>query len=314
MVAILLPLTLAIRGTSDLTGEGPAQSEQTSTESSTAIKPSPDLAPGSTGFYTPKAAPFNANDPSPDWNASPGRFWYHRLTDRQRGIYDVYYAALSSGSLECHVDIDSFDEDFNIVSGAVYLDNPELFWYKDYFNYTYWDEPGQGMDITFGSYYDLESVPVYQQQVEARIEEFLATVPLTATSYEKAQLAYVWLANQSVYEYCAHDQIITSTLLEGHSVCAGYARTYQVLLERMGIPCATLHGYNDSDPEEGHLWNIVSIGGVTGYVDVTWGDMDDGDVDPQYFFFNDKLLEQIGHHIDADDQAKVPPCPYARHR
>ena len=314
IIAILLPLTLAIRETNNLANDSPAQAEHTTTESDAVTSPFPSTVPASTVFYTPKAAPFNASDLSPDWSASPGRFWYHRLTERQRGIYDVYYAALSSGSLECHVDIDSFDEDFNIVSGAVYLDNPELFWYKDYFNYTYWDEPGRGMDITFGSYYDLESIPAYQQQIEARIEEFLVTVPLTATSYEKAQLAYVWLANQSVYEYCEHDQIITSALLEGHSVCAGYARTYQVLLERMGIPCATLHGYNDSDPEEGHLWNIVSIGGVTGYVDVTWGDMDDGNVDPQYFFFNDKLLEQIGHHIDADAQAKVPPCPYARHR
>lgn len=312
--AISIPLAMAVVSTTGITSDNPTQErpalEEGTPSGTTSQEGSP--SPGQTNFYTPHVAPFSSSDLSPEWNASPGRFWYSRLTSRQQAIYDALYNALASGSLECHVDIDSFDTDFNTASRAVYLDNPELFWYKDSFNYTYWDEPGHGMDLKLDSYYDLSGVPESQSQIEQRVEEFLQTVPPGASSYEKAQLAYVWVSNQSVYEHCDHDQIITSVLLEGQSVCAGYARTYQVLLERMGIPCATVHGYNDDNPQEGHLWNIVCIDGVTGYVDVTWGDMDDGNVDPQYFFFDDTLLSQIGHHIDAEDQPKVPACPLAR--
>ena len=65
-------------------------------------------------------------------------------------------------------------------------------------------------------------------------------------------------------------QNIQSVLLYQKSVCAGYSKAFQYILNRMGLFCTYITGTIRDGGDHG--WNMVRIGENYYYVDVTWGD------------------------------------------
>lgn len=64
-------------------------------------------------------------------------------------------------------------------------------------------------------------------------------------------------------------QNLFSALVGKESVCAGYARETQYLLEKLGVFCTYVTGTTRGQP---HAWNLVRCEGNYYYVDTTWGD------------------------------------------
>jgi len=86
---------------------------------------------------------------------------------------------------------------------------------------------------------------------------------------------------------------IYGALLEGESVCSGYAAAYKAVCDVLEIPCMVLIGY----AEEGdHAWNmIIKEDGTIGYVDVTWGDS--AKWYQTYFDIDEKVMQQENRRI-----------------
>ncbi len=95
-------------------------------------------------------------------------------------------------------------------------------------------------------------------------------------------------------------------LMNGYGICTGYASTFKLFMDCLGIECMVVEGmvYEYTDD---HAWNKVKLG-VTWYnVDVTWDDpvsdaMSEDDTArskwiPDYSFFNcsDAFLEENDH-------------------
>ncbi|MBR2311056.1 MAG: hypothetical protein IKA47_11085 [Oscillospiraceae bacterium] len=76
-----------------------------------------------------------------------------------------------------------------------------------------------------------------------------------------------YLITHSVYDESLVKNTAYSLLVEGTSVCAGYARAYQELMTRAGIECLYV-----SSEKMNHAWNLVKIDGKWYHVDVTWDD------------------------------------------
>ncbi len=70
-------------------------------------------------------------------------------------------------------------------------------------------------------------------------------------------------------------------LIHGVGICLGYAASFQLFMDILGIECLTVHGFAHSWSEE-HAWNLVRLDGEWYAVDVTWNDPVFGDVDPPY--------------------------------
>jgi hypothetical protein len=66
-----------------------------------------------------------------------------------------------------------------------------------------------------------------------------------------------------------NNQNICSVFLEGKSVCQGYAKSLQYMLQKSGIECFIVTGFTGG---ERHAWDVAKINGNYYYLDPTWGD------------------------------------------
>ena len=110
------------------------------------------------------------------------------------------------------------------------------------------------------------------------------------------------------------NQNIYSALVGKRSVCAGYSRAVQYLLDRLGIECIYVVG--TAQGQEAHAWNIVKCDGEYYHVDATFGDPvflgeESGEDLPPDIIYYDYLCctdqEILKDHTPADGFA-YPAC------
>ena len=110
-----------------------------------------------------------------------------------------------------------------------------------------------------------------QSEIDAAVSDCMTGVDSAAGEYEKIRYVYEYLVNTVDYDENAPDnQNIYSALVGKSSVCAGYSRAAQYLLNNMGIECIYVVG--TAQGQEAHAWNIVNCGGKYYQMDVTFGD------------------------------------------
>ena len=77
-----------------------------------------------------------------------------------------------------------------------------------------------------------------EQEIREEAREWLAGAPGEAGDFEKIQYVYETIVDQVEYKEEAPDgQNIYSVLVNRQSVCAGYAKATQYLLEQLGVFC-----------------------------------------------------------------------------
>ena len=111
-------------------------------------------------------------------------------------------------------------------------------------------------------------------ELPAGVDRALSWVSSDMTSLQKAQALHDYLVRTVAYDKRAVNNTEPATahnpygaLCEGTAVCEGYARAYQLLLERVGVSCVCV-----SSEAMVHGWNMVQLDGAWFHVDVTWDD------------------------------------------
>ena len=158
------------------------------------------------------------------------------------------------------------------VFSCVMLDHPEIF-YIDGYKYTEYTSGGNVEKIVFsGNYLYEESEKERRLQlIEAAADTILCGVPDTEDEYEKVKYLYDTIINQTEYRLSSVDnQNICSVFLHGESVCQGYAKAMQYLLQQLDMESVLVLGTVTGG--EGHAWNLVLIHDKWYHLDATWGD------------------------------------------
>lgn len=233
------------------------------------------------------------------------------------GTYDVYYTLLTDSEKSLYAQIvanvEAVNESFTPeVSGltesnvenayqAVLFDHPEYFWMDSQYAFKY-IESGEVVEVDI-VYNDLakglvDNKSAFDEQCNAIISQ---TFAYTSES-DKEKVVHDALLELCIYDLNAtYNQTSYSALVNHSSVCAGYAKAFQYIMKKLGIPCYYVTGVSEN---EDHAWNIVYIDGSWKNVDLTWDDASNN----RYLFYNLSDSQMSQTHIRSEISSLLPSC------
>lgn len=274
---ILLTLLLCSCGEGNLLEEVPRDHAAAAAEVSGEKEQGKSPAPSDSSL-SEEAAPEETEVPAFSFLAEEASLYaYNSLTDTERIWYRDMEEILgtfgteqklSRACLESGMD----DSDIDRIFQCVLNDHPELF-YVDGYSYVKYTRGPKTTSVLFSGSYtmDFDTAVERRAEIEAAAEEILAGVARDASDYEKVKYVYETLIRNTEYQLDSPDnQNIYSVFVNHTSVCQGYAKATQYLLDRLGIECTLVLGQVDTG--EVHAWNLVKLDGSYYYVDTTWGD------------------------------------------
>jgi transglutaminase-like putative cysteine protease len=164
------------------------------------------------------------------------------------------------------------ETDVDRIFQCVLNDHPEYF-YVDGYSYTKYTRGDELVKLELSGNYSIskEQALAREEQIQEAAALLLNGIGADASEYDKVKYVYDTIIENTDYDLSAPDnQNIYSVFVNRRSVCQGYAKAVQYLLNQLGVTCTIVMGTVNTG--EGHAWNLVKVDGSYYYVDATWGD------------------------------------------
>lgn len=223
-------------------------------------------------------------------------YYYNGLNDEQKTAYRVLYRSLMN--FNDTADVVTTENDLNSIWKAVLYDNAEIFWVANDFEYIIYDKK---LEIHPKYTMSKEETDKIKVQLESKISEILLNANALPTDYDKELYFHDYIALNCVYDKSTlgnTGDTAYSVILNGKSICEGYARAFQTFLDRIGLRNYVVVGNGTSDGKtEPHMWNIVELNGKNYQVDVTWDDFDNDD-GVGHLYFNTTDTDILREHSE----------------
>lgn len=228
-------------------------------------------------------------------------YYYDNLSQDEKTAYLTLYYGFVEYDDSIRMEVQ--EEDLKDVFTAVLYDNPDMFWVDYEYDYMVYSD-----SVAFSPKYRLteDEVKTMQDSVNDKIDEIMTEVNKLDSDYEKELYIHDYIIENTEYDISTLENMgdtVYSVLVSGKSICEGYARTVQILLDKLGIENYLVTGDTESDGEIlPHMWNIVNIDGDNYHLDVTWDDLND-EFDTVYFYFNvtDEYISRDHYKINPQN-------------
>ncbi len=221
------------------------------------------------------------------------RFFYQQLSEPEQVIYSALFQASQNGDLKCsisHVDYKTYAASVNRAVLALAYDCPEFFWISGNWKASGMRGLGDQADVItitlvpYAFWQYVSNPQKYVDTFETAVNAVVAKAKTYKTVYEQVEFVHDYIAHNTHYDHerlaeaqktnhADTSEYIYSAygcLVDKAAVCAGYARAFQVIMQRLGYTCA----YTRGDAGGAHAWNYVVLDNEGYFLDVTWDDVE----------------------------------------
>ncbi|MCR5186470.1 MAG: hypothetical protein K6D97_05075 [Clostridia bacterium] len=268
-----------------------------------------------------------------EYEINAKRFYYDQLNDYAKKIYDElndHLDELKTGTYSADFGLEFndllhqddgrqvLDDAFQFSINALTFDHPDLFYIdvtkiylsteiRTLFNKTsYKVTVGQNIETRQKYLADgLNSEDDVNEAIDKvkEVKERLLSECQDKDTIDQIKTIHDYLIDNVEYDSNNGRNVynVYGTLIDGKSVCEGYARSVKYILDDLDIPCIISCGIgrNRNGDTESHAWNYIYINDTWYALDVTWDDpiiIGNGKVtnDIRYAYFlkgSDKFFE-----------------------
>jgi len=224
---------------------------------------------------------------SEDYKPVVSSYAYDQLTDKEQALYSRMKEALLSFAPALEEELEEYTrEQINKVVKFVMIDSPEIFWANEG-GTVYTSELDGVKTITkyeFKYILSESQKDEMQGQINTEVKSFLDGVASGLSEYERTLAVYEHLIQTTEYDMAVKNKIaggisdddtkasqaITSVFISKKTVCSGYSKATQYLLNKLGIFCIYVSG-GARGQGDNHAWNLLQIEGEYYLLDTTWG-------------------------------------------
>lgn len=212
---------------------------------------------------------------------------FSALTEEEKKVYLRLTAAFDERLFKVDLGNNKINPDsMKRVWTAILSDNPEYFW-SDSYEYVM-DHSSQLIEsLTIISNLSAEEIDVRANEIDTVADNIINTMPEGLDDYGVVKYFHDWIVTNVTYDITAPEhQNIYSVFMGRRSVCAGYSKALQYLLDKKGIFSSYVTG--EAVGRGPHAWNIVLMNGEYYYVDATRDDpnfIDDTPVEDNFVLY-----------------------------
>ena len=231
------------------------------------------------------------------------RHYYRALSSAEKNIYRNIYDGLKYHVPKINVGSAGSVDQISGIYRSVLYDDPLMF---------YVNQQVFGMEAGMDGYriipeylYTPKESRLILKEICGKVDKVLAG----AGKFKHQTLRVEKYLHDSVvksvaYDYealkmrnCDRAHSVVGAFLDHKAVCEGIAKSFQLLCSAFEIKCRVVLGKagtgGETEKQDYHAWNVVTIGGVPYHVDVTWDNVyHNGHQSIRYDYFN-VTTEQI---------------------
>jgi len=221
------------------------------------------------------------------YNPVGSSYAYEQLPAEEQVLYNQIKNALFDFEPCIEENLEDYvSEQLNKTTKFVLLDYPEIFWVSEG-GTTYTIEINGVVTVTKYEFKYIMSESQknnIQNKINTAVKDFLDNLEPKLNEYEKTLAVYEYLIQTTDYDITVMDKIangikddeisrsqtIASVFTDKKTVCSGYSKATQYLLNKLGIFCIYISGGTKGQTDN-HAWNLVKIEGDYYLLDTTWG-------------------------------------------
>jgi hypothetical protein len=226
--------------------------------------------------------------------------YYKMLNTKEKKLYKQVFANANQLSTT-FVPVDNYSlDEVKKVFECVFYDHPELFWLDTSYAYKY-TKDGRVVQLIINFNYTKDNISYYKSQFDSAANKIILEAKKYKTNYEKEKFVHDKLISMTSYNKNEIlNQSAYSVLINGQSVCAGYAKAFQYIMNQLGIKTYYVTGISN----ENHAWNIVYLDDGYYNVDLTWDDKNG----ISYKYFNKNDSDYSLSHKRTGLSLNLPTC------